>query len=333
MPLLRTSVAIVLLTVLTAAVYAVPWLAIAQSIPQPVPHGTEPVYVGLIEDDRRELTRLAEGIPGPDPVPNRNITPYFVRDPSGWKPVQQLNQKIKWTIAFDGKNLGEVESEPIPAPQARPKGVWGPLCVHSILTPLSKGSIVGKAEGDPRGTFNGNYGVAVRRPFVVVSKRNFSDPDHWKRSKLPDEVMGQVRLAFRGKFSHVRQCDASGEPLKHDFSVPDSEIVVVKAYGSNKGAFVVETQLKNHHCVFNMNGPELQLLEGDQWFYASPSNDVFHLGRDWNLIDAGDYDGDGKSEIIFYIAESEDDCCVATEGYILFWDDFQRNVRFTWSEK
>jgi hypothetical protein len=329
---IRPLVSAIAICTLTA--FAFVHSAVSQSAPQAGPASTGPVYVGLVEDDRRELTILGNGhtVPGQksldDPVPGRNVTPYFVRDNSGWKQVQQLNQKIRWTVAFDGKNLGQIESEPIPEIQARPKGVPGPSCVHAILTPPSKVPSVGLAKGG----FNGNFGAYVRRPLVAVSKANFVDPEHWKHAKLPDQVAEQVRAVFRKTFGHVRQCDSSGGPLSRDSKVSDSEIVVLKAYGSTKGSFIVETQLKDHRCVFNMNGTKLQLLEGDQWYYVRSVGEVIFLARDWQLVDAGDYDDDGKSEVIFYVAESKDDVQVENEGYILFYDDFRASVRFTWSE-
>ncbi len=330
---LRIGSPLSLILICIAGVSLLALLPTARSTPQAAPSDTGPVYVGLIEDDRRELDSLGKGHPVPgqksldDPVPGRNITPYFAKDSSGWKEVQQLNQKMRWTVAFDGKNLGEVESEPIPTSEARPKGFPGPLGVHAIVTVPGKVPSVGVAKEG----FNGNFGTYVRRPLVVVSKPNFADPENWKRTKVPEEVAEQVRSVFRKTFNHIRQCDSSGEPLSRDSKVLDAEIIVVQTYGSNQHAFIVETQLKNHRCVFNMNGNKLQLLEGNQWYYVTPSGEVKFLSRDWALVDAGDYDGNGKSEVIFYIAESENDVEVETEDYVLFYDDFQHSVRFTWN--
>jgi hypothetical protein len=234
---------------------------------------------------------------------------------------------MQWTVAFDGKNLGQIDSEPLPASESRPKGFPVLLSVHGILTPPGKVPEVGPAGGE----FNGGWGVNVRRPLVVVSKPNFADPEHWKRTKPSDELVQNVRRVFRKTFPHVRLCDPSGEALPTDSRVLDSEIGVLKTYGSNKGAFIVETRLTNHRCVFNMNGADLQLLEGDQWYYVTPVGEVNFLARDWELVDAGDYDGDGESEVIFYVAESEDDAIVENEGYVLYYDDFQHSVRFTWN--
>lgn len=330
-PINSTRIFLPLVLFALAAGSVLATLPTARSTPQVVPAG--PIYVGLIEDDRRQLTQLGDGhsVPGQksidDPVPGRTITAYFVKDGTGWNKVQQLNQGVRWTVAFDGKDLGRVESALIPTSESRPKNFPAVLCVHAILTPPTNVPAVGSAGGD----FNGGWGFNVRRPLVVVSKPNFTDPEHWKRAKLPDDLVQSVRKVFHKTFPHIRQCDPSGEPLPADSRIPDSEIGVLKAYSSNKGSFIVETRLANHRCVFNMDGTELQLLEGDQWYHVTPVGEVVFLARDWKLVDAGDYDGDGKSEVIFYVAESEDDAEVETEGYILFYDDFQHSVRFTWN--
>jgi hypothetical protein len=309
----------------TVALCLVSRVAAAQEKPSQVPHNDKAVYVGLIEDDRRQLARL--GSKDFDPVSNRTITPVFVRDASGWKPIQQLDQKITWTVAFDGKNLGQVESEPLLPSQARLDKVAGPSSTHSILTPADKIPAVGKAEGK----FNGNFETVVRRPLVVVSRPNFNDPDGWKRGIVPDQVTALVRSSFRKVFSHIRQCDASREPLNTDWNFPDSEIVTAKAYSSKKKAFLVETELRHSRCVYDVNGNDLQSLGGNQWFYVAPNRQVMYLGNRWELVDAGDYDGNGESEVIFYLAEGKDDL-VETEGYVLFYDDFRRNVRYTWND-
>src|SRR5260221_9631205 len=304
----RQHVVVHLLVIAATTALAVPFVlfrsTVAQQKATQAPDDDQAVYVGLVEDDRRQLARL--GSKDFALVSNRTITPAFSKDLSGWKPVQQLIRKVRWTVAFDGKNLGELESEPIPESQAHPDNLKGPLCVHSILTSHEKIPVAGKPTGD----FAGNFGTDVRRPLVVVSKPNFTDPEHWKRATLPEEETAQIRTVFRKTFGHIRYCDASGEPLAHDASVPDSEIGVLKTYGSKTGSFIVETQLKNHRCVFNKSGRDLQLLEGDQWFHIDASGSTSFLGRDWKLVDAGDYDGDGQSEVIFYFAEGEDDCCV-----------------------
>jgi hypothetical protein len=284
-------------------------------------NSSKTVYVGFIEDDRRQLDHRDSK--DPVPVTNRILTPAFQKDDSQWKPVVSLSHRTKWTVAFDGRRLGEVESE---ASQQDPsQKVIGPAHIHSILTPVNQLPSVGK----PDGRFNGNFGTVVRRPLVVVSEPHFSDPDHWAPRQASPRAMTEVRKSFRETFRHVRQCDPSGEALKEDWKIPDSEIVVSKSYGSKKGEYLVETKVLHNKCLFSADGDDFQSLGGNQVFYVPPGRDGVFLGLQWEMVDAGDYDGDGKSEVIFYVAEGKD-VDVVTEGYVLFYDGFRHSVRFVW---
>lgn len=284
-------------------------------------YNEDSLYIGVIEDDRRQLDRL--GPKDPTPVTGRTITPLFEKDRSGWESVRDLDQKITWTVAFDGKDLGTVASEPIP--KATLRSARGPANIHSILTQADRIPVVGK----PDGRFAGSSGKFVRRPLVVVSQPNFRDPDEWKPRAIPDRVIEEVRSAFHRTFLHIRQCDASGEALKSDWSMPDSEIVVSRSYGSAGHEFVVETHILHNKCLFNVDGDDFQSMGGNQVFFVPPDQKAVFLGLQWELLDAGDYDGDGKSEVIFEVAEGKD-IDIETEGYVLFYDDFRRNVRFVW---
>src|SRR5260221_10881004 len=79
---------------------------------RPVHEDSGSVYVGLLEDDRKQLDHLGRW--DATPVPGRTITPAFEKTGDGWTPIVNLNRSVTWTVAFDGKNLGKVESEPVP---------------------------------------------------------------------------------------------------------------------------------------------------------------------------------------------------------------------------
>jgi hypothetical protein len=285
----------------------------------------ETIYVGFIQDDRLELAR--KNANDSDPAKNRVIIAAFSREANGWKTLDRLTRNVKWTIAFDGRNLGEVETRPSPAsemavnPNPADASSTYAHAVQTICTPEGKVPAIGK----PGNKFAGAFETVVRRPLVVVSQPNFMDPDRWKPATVPAELAQPVRVAFGQAHQHVRQCDSQGEPLKQDWDVPESELAIVGTYASNKGSFLVETQLKHHHCVFDIGEKNLTNLEGTQWFFVDRDRAVRSLGNDWQLVDAGDYDADGKSEVVFFFGDSE----TGREAYILFYDDFQSQV--TWS--
>lgn len=176
--------------------------------------------------------------------------------------------------------------------------------------------------GQPSKSFAGLLGDGpgkVRRPLVAISKPNFTDPDHWKSS-----VLAAVRANFRREFPKVKTCTDEQNPIIQDRKYKNSDLQVTRAYGSNRGSFLVETDLKLGDCdeyIDDRNDPF-----ADQWFYVSKDLTFRRLGGFLELLDAGDYDGDGKSEVIFFLTQPGD-----TDGYVLFYDDFKKQVENTWT--
>jgi len=99
----------------------------------------------------------------------------------------------------------------------------------------------------------------------------------------------------------------------------DQDIKLSSTYSSKTGWSVAALALRPYRC----DGP------GDdddaftvQWFTISPQGDVEFLGRGMWLVDAGDYDNDGRSEIVFSIDRYN------RGGYELFYDDFKGHAVF-----
>jgi hypothetical protein len=59
------------------------------------------------------------------------------------------------------------------------------------------------------------------------------------------------------------------------------------------------------------------------WFYVA-GKEVRYLGSNMLLVDAGDYDGDGKEEAVFKVQRYNND------GYVLFHDGFKQKLEFSW---
>jgi hypothetical protein len=69
----------------------------------------------------------------------------------------------------------------------------------------------------------------------------------------------------------------------------------------------------------------LRVMLADQWFVLDPKREIKILDDGMELVDAGDYDGDGKSELVFSIDRYD------RGGYELFYDDFRKRVVFAFS--
>lgn len=85
---------------------------------------------------------------------------------------------------------------------------------------------------------------------------------------------------------------------------------VIKAYSSNRHWLIAEVLLSGEEC----DGRPDEAFTS-QWFVITPEQQVRFLGSDMWLVDAGDYDHDGKSELVFSIDGDN------RGGYKLFYDD------------
>jgi hypothetical protein len=61
------------------------------------------------------------------------------------------------------------------------------------------------------------------------------------------------------------------------------------------------------------------------WYVIHPGGEITFLDQEMWLVDAGDYDNDGKSEVVFAIDGYD------RGGYKLFYDDFRKNATFEFS--
>jgi hypothetical protein len=268
------------------------------------------LFVGFLDDDREEMANWKPGV-----AQQRLIRPAFERTRSGWQAITRssLPPRLRWTVAFDGKKVGEIESR---------AGSVGLTIEEVLLTPAAAVPVVGAPSSRFAGVLAGGPGTA-RRPLVLVSKPYFSDPDGWKRLAKPtDEVAALVRSAFRREFPHVTRCKDE-EVVEKDWKFPDSSLEIVTVYTSNKRSFVAETRLNAGNCGY-VDDPNDPL--SDPWFFVSEAGVVRRFGSFMTLLDAGDYDNDGRSELVFFLSQPED-----TDGFVLFDADLREQARLTWS--
>ncbi|HET8826632.1 MAG TPA: hypothetical protein VFM77_15940, partial [Terriglobales bacterium] len=179
--------------------------------------------------------------------------------------------------------------------------------------------------GAPSAQFAGLLGLGgrtkVRRPLIVVSKPYFHDPDGWKREKVPDDIVILVRKAFRRDYPHVDRCKDE-EVAQRDWMFPDSALSFPIAYRSNKRSFLVKAKLDAGDCGYISQPDE---PESEPWFLVSSDGTVRRIGSFLTLLDAGDYDNDGKSEVVFVLSQGEN-----TDGFVLFDATFEKPVAVTW---
>ncbi len=218
-------------------------------------------------------------------------------------------KEVTWTIAFDGRNLGRITSQP--PQQYRYYSEIG----MEYITSHGPVPTVGKKSADYSGSMSNTQ---VYRPLVAISQPNFADPDQWKRSQLSPEQIAAARQQFRNKFPKASNCKNPEENILRLWKYRDEDIHVTKAYSSKDGSSLIELNLTSYAC----DGPYDGTGFIGQWYVIEPPGVVRFLGTDMWLVDAGDYDNDGKSEVLFSIDGYNEG------GYRLFYQNFNKSAEF-----
>jgi len=237
----------------------------------------------------------------PDPVCLQTVTSQF---PS----------VVTWTIAFSGRSLGQVTGR-------TPKTFQGYSSI-GLQEITSKGPVptVGKRSSE----YGGWIAKPVFRPLVVNSRPFFVDPDSWKPARVSDEVTEVLRREFRRKFPKVSNCTTQDNETAKPWRYPDADIKIIKAYSSKRAWTAAAVLLAGSRCQLPPGDPTYDAFDS-QWFAMGPHNEIRFLGQGMWLVDAGDYDNDGRSELVFATAGYNRD------GYKLFYEDFKRHAGFEFS--
>ncbi len=272
--------------------------------------------VGIVEDDRAELADWKQG-----PSKERVIRPLFEKKDGVWKTNTVHPEEISWTIAFDGKNAGTVKSKP----NTRDHHLNHDT--HSPEPQLGQTLVIGKPSAD----FSGWEETLFNRPLVLVSGGDFKDPDHWKPLQLTADQTKNLIVAFKKEYPKVLNCNENEEPLPDPWPYTDANIKIQRTYGSDKGDILATLNLEGSQCGVS-EGPflnQLFLIRADQstghiTLGTRSDGTKAYDGLSLFLVDAGDYDGDGESEVVFFVSGYNED------GYAMFFDSFHKMVMWTW---
>jgi hypothetical protein len=276
---------------------------------------SQQVLVGILEDNPGRYEGDAH---------HRTVRVAFRRERGAWvafpnncpDPVcvetiaASFPSQVNWTISFDGKRLGQVTGRTPPS-----FDLYATVGQQQILENGAPPPTVGK----PSEEFAGFLDEPVYRPLVAISTLNYRNPDGWKRSRPRDDVARALRAAFRMRYPKVENCttaDDQPQPWKYQ----DTNIDLKNVYASARGWLIAEVVLSESKC----DGPAEEPF-WSHWFVVTPERQIRFLDSNMWLVDAGDYDNDGRSELVFSIDGYNHG------GYRLFYDDFTRKAVFEFS--
>jgi hypothetical protein len=209
-------------------------------------------------------------------------------------------KEVAWTIAFEERNLGQVTARTPSDFQ------WYADVGCQEITSSRPVPTIGKTSKE----YSGFLSSPVYRPLVAVSDSQFRDPAMWKPAPLSTEIVGALRQQFLRKFPRPLNCKNPDENILKARPCLHKDIRIGKAYSSKENWSLAELR-----------------LEGDSpfighWYVIGPTGEIRFLGSEMWLVDAGDYDGDGESEVLFAIVGYN------LGGYRLFYRNFSKSAEF-----
>lgn len=233
--------------------------------------------------------------------------------PPGFDPVAS-----DWIVALDGRKLGSLKlSDPSPGKPSIKEWNYGRDKLYRLVEPSKAPKVRNTGS-----SFHGWCNAPENRPLVLVSRSNFEDPEGWKPFQPDSALQARLFPFFRIAVGQFNACLCNKEyEFERPWDYTPDDLVLHRSYRSKAGLEIVSLglDLRKPHCD-NMSDP----FWGSQWFLVREDRIDF-LGSQMELVDAGDYDRDGRSELLFWHAAYDKD------GYRLIYDDFRQSEDFFWS--
>jgi hypothetical protein len=233
--------------------------------------------------------------------------------------VARPESSVTWTIYYHGKALGKVKTTAwlIPTSSNKDSLVIAPGRVPTV--------------GAPSKDFAGWMDTAVHRPLIAVNSTVPPFANRWSRDTTHPELVAEAWPAFRTVVSAVDVCTKDSGVASH-YTLRSSDIKPMTGWRSTSGElllhFGIDPRLQEN-CNIQDN-QDVWLFRGlDGNFRALPgqvwsADESINFTPSLELIDAGDFDGDGGEEAVFFFSGYNFD------GYVLHHDNFRKAVRFGW---
>ena len=300
---------------LAACTPAPPAATEAAPTPETAPRSILPT-IGMLEERLGSTTS----------EPSRYVVRMmFQNDGAGWKTLDPacsdeaclasstaiFPPTTAWNIVYQGEAKGAVTGA-TPAKWALYADVGTQDVAGATLKPT-----VGQATLE----FSADGTTPVYRPLVAVTIPSVADPDGWKAGSLSAAALPVLHAAFRAQFASVSNCATEGGADLKPMTFTDADVIPAAVSVSAKGWSIATTQLTGYRC----DGPLEETAFAPQTFAISPDGNAQYLGESLKLVDTGDFDADGKSELIFAIQRGN------SGGYDLRFNDFAGRATFAYN--
>lgn len=220
----------------------------------------------------------------------------------------QYPKQVTWFVGFHGREIGRLAARTPRAYQ-----FYADIGLQDIVEGIPP------SVGKPSSQFAGYAGGEVRRPLVTSSKPDFKDRAGWKRGVITPAIRSKAIALLRSLAPAICRQGASEEAPLLPFT-PAPKDLVIRMYEAKDGRMLITANVIGaYYCEYSGGGDG---SFDDQTFGIDSNGKASLLGAGLTFVDAGDYDSDGHSELIFALSQDN------RGGYVLFSHGFKEQARF-----
>jgi hypothetical protein len=241
--------------------------------------------------------------------------------PNNFKSIESLQdamskypEEMEWIVSQRGKRSGTIIS-------------FQPSLISALseagLHMMKMGEDI-PSSGDLTEEFSGNAGKPCARPLVCSSQSMIADPDGWKRVRSTAGLVRACQPAFKVAVKDLYVVSDSGKKAKLKYK--EGMAVVHECWAAKDGTIYLSLKISGN--MDKLSGYQVPAGAPEwepQGFMINPKGKATWLGSGLRFVDAGDYDKDGRSEVIFFYTRGNSD------GYAMYHSGFSKAVSFSWS--
>lgn len=248
------------------------------------------------------------------------VRALYVKTKGEWQPINtatasagRIPKKISWVVSLDGKKIGDVETDD-PGFNTDYDWTYPRDRLLNVVPSRNNPSIPNRSQ-----SFGGWCTAPKNRPLVVVVHGSVSNPDNWKPFLPYKEQVIQLFSQFKARNGEAFICPDPNADSGVRFKYGAKDVRAVKGYKSRNGHRLITLAFKprKDKCDAPDDGWNTQtfLIDGR----------TTYVGANVTLVDAGDYDADGASDLLFWHSGYNKD------GYILLSPIIGGRSEYLWS--